>query len=166
MGSNQSSKRWELLSVVVCKSSGVVVTVFMAWSPAWRSNAKCFEVDHPGGYATLKSNRTRDRTASTMRAPVIMVVNPSVPANTVREFVAYAKANPGTVNMASAGNGSTGHVFGELFKFLTGVNLVHVPYRGGAPAITDLIGGQVQAYFSPISESLQHVRAGKLRALA
>jgi tripartite-type tricarboxylate transporter receptor subunit TctC len=85
--------------------------------------------------------------ASIMRAPGVMVVNPSVPANTVPEFIVYARANPGKVNMASAGNGSSGHVFGELFKFMTGVNILHVPYRGGAPVITDLLGGQVQIYF-------------------
>jgi tripartite-type tricarboxylate transporter receptor subunit TctC len=101
-----------------------------------------------------------------MRAPGLMVVNSSVPANTVPEFIAYVKANPGKVNMASAGNGTTGHVFGELFKFMTGVNMVHVPYRGGAPAITDLLGGQVQVYFGPIPESIEHIRAGTLRPLA
>jgi len=104
--------------------------------------------------------------ASTIRVPGLMVVNPSVPAKTVPEFIAYVKANPGKVNMASAGNGTTGHVFGELFKFMAGVNMVHVPYRGGAPALTDLLGGQVEVYFGPIPESIEHARAGKLRALA
>lgn len=80
------------------------------------------------------------------------------------EFIAPAKANPGKISMASAGNG--GHVFGELFKFMTGVNMVHAPYRGGASALTDLLGGQVQVYFGPIPESIEHTRAGKLRALA
>ena len=104
--------------------------------------------------------------ASIMRAPGVMVVNPSVPANTVPEFIVYARANPGKVNMASAGNGSSGHVFGELFKFMTGVNILHVPYRGGAPVITDLLGGQVQIYFGPIPETIEHIRTGKLRPLA
>jgi tripartite-type tricarboxylate transporter receptor subunit TctC len=119
-------------------------------------------------YEKLNFNFIRDivPVAGTMRVPGIMVVNPSVPANTVPEFIAYAKANPGKVNMASGGNGTTGHVFGELFKFMTGVNLVHVPYRGGAPALTDMLGGQVQVYFGPAPESLEHIRAGKLRALA
>jgi tripartite-type tricarboxylate transporter receptor subunit TctC len=119
-------------------------------------------------YDKLNFNFIRDivPVASTMRVPGLMVVNPSVPANTVPEFIAYVKANPGKVNMASAGNGTTGHVFGELFKFMTGVNMVHVPYRGGAPALTDLLGGQVQVYFGPIPESIEHTRAGKLRALA
>jgi tripartite-type tricarboxylate transporter receptor subunit TctC len=95
-----------------------------------------------------------------------MVVNPSVPANTVPEFIAYAKANPGKINMVSPGSGTTGHVFGELFKFMTGVNMVHVPYRGGAPAITDLLSGQVQVYFGPVAESIEHIKAGRLRPLA
>jgi tripartite-type tricarboxylate transporter receptor subunit TctC len=119
-------------------------------------------------YEKLNFNFIRDivPVAGTMRVPGVMVVNPSVPANTVPEFIAYAKANPGKVNMASGGNGTTGHVFGELFKFMTGVNLVHVPYRGGAPALTDMLGGQVQVYFGPAPESLEHIRTGKLRALA
>src|SRR5262245_17815559 len=119
-------------------------------------------------YDKLNFNFVRDiaPVASTIRVPGLTVVNPSVPANTVPELIAYVKANPGKVNMASAGNGTTGHVFGELFKFMTGVNMVHVPYRGGAPALTDLLGGQVQVYFGPISESIEHARAGKLRALA
>jgi len=119
-------------------------------------------------YDKLNFNFLRDMVpaASIARVPGVMVVNPSVPANTVPEFIAYVKVNPGKVNMASAGNGTTGHVFGELFKFMTGVNLVHVPYRGGAPAITDLLGGQVQVYFGPIPESIEHIRAGRLRPLA
>jgi tripartite-type tricarboxylate transporter receptor subunit TctC len=119
-------------------------------------------------YDKLNFNFIRDivPVASTMRVPGLMVVHPSMPANTLPEFITYVKANPGTVNMASAGNGTTGHVFGELFKFMAGVNMLHVPYRGGAPALTDLLGGQVQVYFGPISESIEHVRAGKLRALA
>ena len=119
-------------------------------------------------YDKLNFNIIRDiaPVASIMRAPGVMVVTPSVPANTVPEFIAYVKANPGKINMASAGNGSSGHVFGELFKFMTGVNMLHVPYRGGAPAITDLLGGQVQVYFGPIPETIEHIRAGKLRPLA
>jgi tripartite-type tricarboxylate transporter receptor subunit TctC len=119
-------------------------------------------------YEKLNFNFIRDivPVAGTMRVPGVMVVNPSVPANTVPEFIAYAKANPGKVNMASAGNGTTGHVFGELFKFMTGVNLVHVPYRGGAPALIDLLGGQVQVFLGGISGSIEYIRAGRLRALA
>ena len=86
--------------------------------------------------------------AAVMRAPLVMVINPSLPARTVSEFIAYATANPGGINMASAGNGTPGHVAGELFKMMTGINMVHVPYRGGAPALTGLLGGQMQVYFS------------------
>ena len=96
----------------------------------------------------------------------IMEVNPSLPVKTVTEFIAYAKANPGKLNMASAGNGSITHVSGELFKMMTGVNMLHVPYRGSAPALTDLISGQVQVMFDNLPSSIAHIRAGKLRALA
>jgi tripartite-type tricarboxylate transporter receptor subunit TctC len=95
-----------------------------------------------------------------------MAVHPSVPAKTVPEFVAYSKANPGKVNMASAGSGSTPHVTGELFKVMAGVNMVHVPYRGDTPALIDLVGGQVQVYFSALPASIEHIKAGRLRALA
>jgi len=104
--------------------------------------------------------------ASINRVPYVMEVNPSVPAKSVPEFIAYAKANPGKINMASAGNGSVQHVSGELFKMMTGVSMVHVPYRGGAPALTDLIGGQVQIMFDALTGSIQYIRASKLRALA
>src|SRR5262249_10615238 len=101
-----------------------------------------------------------------VRQPQIMLVNPSVPTKTVPEFIAYAKANPGKLNMASAGNGTPPHMTGELFKIMADVNLVHVPYRGGAPALTDLLGGQVQiAFIGPVT-SIEHVNSGKLRALA
>jgi tripartite-type tricarboxylate transporter receptor subunit TctC len=103
--------------------------------------------------------------ASLVRGPLIMEVNPSFPAKTIPEFITYAKANPGKINMASAGIGNTTHVAGELFMMLTGTKFTHVPYRGGAPAVADLIGGQVQVYFDGISGSLEHVRSGKLRAL-
>jgi tripartite-type tricarboxylate transporter receptor subunit TctC len=119
-------------------------------------------------YDKLNFNFIRDivPVASIMRAPGVMVVNPSVPPKTVPEFIAFVKANPSKVNMASAGNGSTGHVFGELFKIMAGVNMLHVPYRGGAPAITDLLGGQVQVYFGPIPETIEHIRTDRLRPLA
>jgi tripartite-type tricarboxylate transporter receptor subunit TctC len=104
--------------------------------------------------------------AGIIRFPYVMVVNPSVPAKTVPEFIAYAKANPGRLNMASSGNGSTIHVSGELFKMMTGVNMIHVPYRGGAPALTDMISGQVQVMFDNVPTSIEFIRAGKLRALA
>jgi tripartite-type tricarboxylate transporter receptor subunit TctC len=104
--------------------------------------------------------------AATMRQPFVMEVNPSTPAMTVSAFVAYAKANPGRVAMASAGNGTPQHVFGELFKAMAGVNLLHVPYRGEAPALTDLLGGEIQVMFGSLSGSVEYIRTGKLRALA
>ncbi len=96
----------------------------------------------------------------------VMVVNPSVPAKTVPEFIAYAKANPGKINMASLGNGTVPHVAGELFKMMAGVDMVHVPYRGAPSALTDLLGGQVQVYFATTAISIEHIRADRLRALA
>jgi len=102
---------------------------------------------------------------SLVRGPLVMEVNPSFPVKTIPEFIAYAKANPGKINMASAGIGNTTHVAGELFMMLTGTRLTHVPYRGGAPAVADLIGGQVQVYFDGISGSLDFIRSGTLRAL-
>ena len=95
-----------------------------------------------------------------------MAVNPLVPAKTVPEFIAYAKAHPGKINMAAPGIGSPQHVSGELFKLMTGVNMISVPYRGGAPAIADLLGGQVQVFFAAIATPIEYIRAGKLRALA
>jgi len=104
--------------------------------------------------------------ASIERAPLIMVVNPTLPAKTVSEFITYAKANPGKVNMGSGGIGSTGHVAGELFNMMAGLKLAHVPYRGEAPAMTDLLAGQVQVVFSTPGSAISYVRAGTLRALA
>ena len=119
-------------------------------------------------YEKLNHNFMRDiaPVAGLIRFPNVIVVNPSVPAKTVPELIAYAKANPGKLNMASPGNGSTIHVSGELFKMMTGVNMVHVPYRGGAPALTDMISGQVQVMFDNVPTSIEFIRAGKLRALA
>ena len=119
-------------------------------------------------YDKLSYNFIRDiaPVAGLIRFPNVMVVNPAVPAKTVPEFIAYAKANPGSLNMASSGNGSTIHVSGELFKMMTGVNMVHVPYRGGAPALTDMVGGQVQVMFDNLPTSIEFIRAGKLRPLA
>ena len=104
--------------------------------------------------------------AGIIRVANVMEVNPAVPAKTVAEFIAYAKANPGKVNMASSGNGTSVHVSGELFKMMAGVNLLHVPYRGAAPALTDMLGGQVQVMFDNLPSSLEYIKAGKLRALA
>ncbi len=119
-------------------------------------------------YEHLNFNFIRDIVPIAMisQLPLVMEVNISSPAKTVPEFIAYAKANPGKISMASGGSGSTSHVGGELFKILTGIDMLHVPYRGGAPALTDLLGGQVQVYFSPLPESIETIRAGKVRALA
>ena len=119
-------------------------------------------------YEKLNYNFLRDiaPVAPLIRFPDVMVVNLAVPATTVPEFIAYAKANPGHLNMASSGNGSTIHVAGELFKMMAGVQMVHVPYRGGAAALTDLIGGRVQVIFDNLPTSIEFIRAGKLRALA
>lgn len=119
-------------------------------------------------YDKLPYNFIRDiePVAALTRSPNVMVVNPSVPATTVPEFIAYAKANPGKINMASVGIGTVPHVAGELFNIMAGVNLIHVPYRGAPAAFSDLIGGQVQVNFPPIDGSIEHIRAGKLRALA
>jgi tripartite-type tricarboxylate transporter receptor subunit TctC len=119
-------------------------------------------------YGKLNYNFIRDIAliASISREPQAMVVNPSFRANTVPEFIAYAKAHPGEITMASGGNGSEGHVAGELFKMMTGINMVHVPYRGAGPAITDLIGGQVHVLFNPTAPLIQYIKAGNLTALA
>jgi tripartite-type tricarboxylate transporter receptor subunit TctC len=117
-------------------------------------------------YDKLNFNFIRDiaPVAGIMRVPGVMVVNPSVPAKTVPEFIAYAKANPGKINMATTGSGSAGHLFGELFKMLAGVDMLDVPYRGNY--MPDLLGGQVQVVFNPLPSSLDLIKAGKLRALA
>ena len=119
-------------------------------------------------YHNLTFNFIRDIApiGGIVSVPEVLVVNPSVPAKSVPELIAYAKANPGKINMASAGVGSVPHVAGELFKFMTGVNLITVGYRGGGPALVDLLGGQVQMMFEPTLSTLPHIRAGKLRALA
>jgi tripartite-type tricarboxylate transporter receptor subunit TctC len=104
--------------------------------------------------------------AGAARLPDVMVVNPQIPAKTVAEFIDYAKANPGKLTMASAGNGTSGHVAGELFKMMAGIDLLHVPYRGGPPAVTDLLAGRVQVLFDIVTNSIELVRTGKLRALA
>jgi len=104
--------------------------------------------------------------AGIIRTALVVVVHPSFPAKTLPEFIAYAKANPRKVNMASSGNGAGSHIAGELFKMMAGIDMLHLPYRGGAPALNDLLGGQVQAHFAPIVSSIGFIRAGRLRALA
>jgi tripartite-type tricarboxylate transporter receptor subunit TctC len=119
-------------------------------------------------YERLNFDFIRDVTpvAGLIRGPLVMELNPSVPAHTIPEFIAYAKANPGKINMGSAGNGTPGHIAGELFKMSTGLDLVHVPYRGAAPALTDLLAGQLQLVFDNLPTSLEYIRADKVRALA
>ncbi len=119
-------------------------------------------------YRNLSYNFIADMApvAILMRSPLLMQVHPSVPAATVPEFIGYAKANPGAVNMGSGGNGATGHVSGEQFKMMSGVKMVHVPYRGEAMALADLIGAQVQVVFATVGSSIAYIKAGKLRALA
>ena len=119
-------------------------------------------------YANLKFNVVRDiaPVAAFNRVPNVMTVNKDVPAKTVAEFIAYVKANPGKVNLASSGNGTSVHLSGEMFMAMSGAKMQHVPYRGAAPAITDLLGGQVQLIFDNMPSILQHVRAGSVRALA
>jgi tripartite-type tricarboxylate transporter receptor subunit TctC len=119
-------------------------------------------------YNNLSFNFIRDiaPVAGIVRVPQVMEVNPAFPARTVPEFIAYAKANPGKIDFGSAGTGTSIHVAGELFKMMAGVDMVHVPYRGGAPALTGLLGGQVQVIFDTSPNSIEYIRAGKLRALA
>jgi tripartite-type tricarboxylate transporter receptor subunit TctC len=133
---------------------------FMLVNPANAINATL--------YPKLSFNFLRDiaPVAGIMRVPNVMEVNPSVPAKTVAEFIAFAKANPGKINWATSGNGTSVHLSGELFKIMTGVQLTHVPYRGSAPALTDMISGTVDVMFDNMPPSLPHIRAGKLRALA
>ncbi len=119
-------------------------------------------------YTRLNFNFSRDiaPVAAIVSVPNVMVVHPSVPVTTVPEFIAYAKANPGKINMASSGVGSTPHLAGELFKMMAGVDIQHVPYRGAAPAMTDLLAGQVQVYFVTTPSSMQYIKSGQLRAIA
>ena len=123
---------------------------------------------NPTLYDKLNFNFIRDiaPVASMVRVPLVMEVNPSFPAKTLPEFIAYARANPGKISVASGGNGTSTHLAGELFKMMSGINMLNVPYRGDAPAITDLIGGQVQVHFSLMPSAIEYIRAGSLRALA
>jgi len=119
-------------------------------------------------YKNLNYNFIRDiaPVAGLVRTPNVMEVTPSFPAKTVQEFIAYCKANPGKINMASSGSGTSVHLSGELFKSMTGCNMLHVPYKGAGPALTDLMGGQVDVLFDNLPSSINHIKGGKLRALA
>jgi tripartite-type tricarboxylate transporter receptor subunit TctC len=118
-------------------------------------------------YEKLNFNFIRDiSTIGVIRGPLLLIVHPSVPAQSVPEFIAYAKANPGKISMASAGTGNATHMAGELFKVMTHIEMTHIPYRGAGPAVTDLLGGQVQVYFGSMPPTIEHIRAGKLRMLA
>jgi tripartite-type tricarboxylate transporter receptor subunit TctC len=118
-------------------------------------------------YQNLTFNFLRDvAVLGVIRGPLVVMVHPSVPAGSIPEFIAYARANPGKINMASAGNGNVSHLCGELFKEMTHIEMTHVPYRGTAPALADLLGGQVQVYFGSLPATIEHIRAGRLRALA
>jgi tripartite-type tricarboxylate transporter receptor subunit TctC len=119
-------------------------------------------------YDKLNFNLIRDiaPVSGIIRVPLVMMVNPSLPAKTLPEFINYAETNPGKISMGSGGNGTTTHVAGELLKMMTGINIVHVPYRGGAPMIVDLLGGRVQFTFDPMPSAIEYVRSGKLRPLA
>ena len=123
---------------------------------------------NPALYTNLNFDFVRDiaPVVCAARLAYVVVVHPSVPATTIPEFIAYAKANPGKINYGSAGSGTPQNISCELFKMMAEVNLVHVPYRGGAPAITDLVGGHIQVIFSPVSEAIEQIKVGKLRALA
>jgi tripartite-type tricarboxylate transporter receptor subunit TctC len=150
---------------------GNIATEAVVSSPADGHTLLLINPNHtfnPALFENLNYNFIRDiaPVASIVRVPNVMVVNPSVPAKTVPEFIAYAKANPGKIRIASAGNGTPPHVAGELFKMMAGVDLIHVPYRGDAPARTDLLGGQVQVFFSALPGSVEHIMTGNLRALA
>ncbi len=144
---------------LAAKSAPDGYTLFLA-NPANTINATL--------YKHLRFNflKDMDPVAGFIRVPNVMEVNPSVPAKTVAEFIAYAKANPGKINMASSGSGTSIHLSGELFKMMTGVQMQHVPYKGSAPMITDLLAGQVQVTFDNLPSSIGHIKAGKLRALA
>ncbi|WP_296341975.1 tripartite tricarboxylate transporter substrate binding protein [Reyranella sp.] len=152
-------------------ASGNIGTEMVAKSPA--DGYTLLQVVTPHAinaalYSNLSFDFMRDiaPVICSARLAYVVVVNPSVPAKTLPEFIAYAKANPGKINYGSAGQGTPQNIACELFKMMTGVNLVHVPYKGGAPAVADLISGHVQVIFAPVSESIQQIKAGKLRPLA
>jgi tripartite-type tricarboxylate transporter receptor subunit TctC len=132
--------------------------IFLTIEEWRRRRSRCF--------ANRSWQRNKTSVVCSARLAYVVVVNPAVPAATLPEFIAYARANPGKINYGSAGQGTPQNIACELFKMMTGLNLVHVPYKGGAPAVADLIAGHVQVIFAPVSESIQQIKAGRLRALA
>ena len=156
---NRPGASSNIATEVVVRAPADGYTLLLAVSPA-AINATLYD--------KLNFNFIRDiaPVAGIMRVPNVMVVNPSIPAKTILEFIAYAKANPGKINMASGGVGGPSHVSGELFNMMAGVNMIYVPYRGVAPALTDLLGGQVQVTFATMPSSIAYIRAGQVRALA
>jgi tripartite-type tricarboxylate transporter receptor subunit TctC len=156
---NRAGNSGNIGTEAVVRASADGYTLLLA-PPATATNATLYE--------HLNFNFVRDIApiAGIIRVPGVMEVHPSFPARTVPGFIAYAKANPGKINMASAGSGTPQHMGGELFKLLTGVEMVHVPYRGNAPALADLLGGQVQVMFDTMPNSIEYIKARKLRALA
>src|SRR5262245_592345 len=156
---NRPGASGNIATEVVARSAPDGYTL-MTISPANAVNATLYEK------LNFESARDSAPVATMFCGPFVVTVNPAVPASTVPELIAYAKANPGKINYASVGNGSPAHLSIELLKMMTGINMVHVPYRGGAPAITDTISGQVQLYLVPTVASIEYIRAGKLRALA
>src|SRR5262249_34931049 len=148
-----------LATEAVAKSPPDGYTIILV-NPANAINASLYK------HLNFNFLRDIDPVGSVMRVPNVMEVHPSVPANTVAEFIAYVKANPDKVNIASSGNGTSIHLSGELFKMMTGTKMTHVPYKGSAPMLTDLLGGQVQVTFDNLPSSINHIKAGKLRALA
>src|SRR5215470_5804179 len=156
---NRSGAGGTLAAEAVAKAAADGYTLHLTTSAdAWNASL----------YDKLNFNIIRDFTpvATIARGPGVLVVHPSLPVKSVPELIAYAKSNPGKVTVASAGIGSAPHMYWDLFRSVTGVDMVHVPYRGGGPAVTDLLGGQVLVYFGTFASTIEHVRAGRLRALA
>lgn len=169
---NELSQQWSQTVVVENKpgASGTIFSEQLARTPADGYTLMLTATHHvinPSLYKNLRYDTRKDFTPIALVAavPNVLVVNPGFPAKTVQELIAYARANPGKVNFGSAGTGGANHLSGELFKSMTGVNMVHIPYKGAAPALNDLLGGQIPVMFDSVPGVIQHIKAGKLRAL-